>query len=239
MKKLGVIGGLGPLATSHFFELVVRMTDASCDQEHMDMVIYNYPSIPDRTNYILQKSNENPFPKMLEVAKRLHKEEVDYIVVPCITAHYFYQDLQQRVETPIINMVQETVDYLYQRKIKKVGIMATEGTIQSRIVQEIVEKAGMELVVPSEEKEKELMDLIYKEVKANKPIDMYKFESITKYLQEKGAEVIILGCTELSVVKREITVGPGFIDALEVLALRSIKLCGYPVRREYEELITV
>lgn len=239
MKRLGVIGGLGPIATAYFFELVIKMTDARCDQEHLEMVIYDCTSIPDRTSYILHKSEENPLDRMVEIGLKLHNESVGYIAVPCITAHYFYEDLQKQVHTPIINMVHETAVYLKEHGIKTVGIMATDGTIQSKLFQKEIEALGMQAVIPSEEEQNKVMHLIYDDVKANKPIEMEKFTSVENYLHEHGAEVIILGCTELSLVKRDYDLGPGFIDAMEVLAMKSVVLCEAPLKEEYHNLLTV
>lgn len=239
MKRLGVIGGLGPIATAYFFELVIKMTNASCDQEHLEMVIYDCTSIPDRTSYILHKSDRNPLDKMVEIGLKLHKEPVEYIAIPCITAHYFYQDLQKKVQTPIINMVHETARYLKNRGIQTVGIMATDGTIQSELFQKEIEGFGMNAMIPSVEEQQKVMELIYNDVKANKPIEMEKFTSVKDYLQKNGAEVIILGCTELSLVKRDYDIGPGFIDAMEVLAMKSVELCGAPLKEEYHNLLTV
>lgn len=239
MKKLGVIGGLGPMATVRFLELIIRMTKASCDQEHLDMVIYNYPSIPDRTSFILQKSNQNPIKEIMELGIKLQNEKVDYIAIPCITAHCYFKELEKKIETPIINMVKETAVYLNTRQIHKVGVLATDGTIQTKIFQKQIERLGMEAIIPSEKKQKYVMDLIYTDIKAGRPISMQKFQSVDKELRENGADVIILGCTELSMIKREEAIGPGYIDAMEVLAMKSIKLCGLPVRREFDELITI
>ena len=239
MKRLGVIGGLGPIATAYFFQLVIDMTDANCDQEHVEMVIYDCTSIPDRTSYILHKSEDNPLDKMTEIGVKLHNELVDYIAIPCITAHYFYSELSKRVDTPIINMVQETAAYLKERGIQKVGVMATDGTIQSKLFQNEIEHMGMQVVLPSEEEQKKVMELIYDDVKANQPVEMEKFQSVRDYLQQNGAEVIILGCTELSLIKRDYEVGPGFIDAMEVLAMKSVVLCGAPLKKQYQSLLTV
>ena len=108
MKKLGVIGGLGPLATEYFYSLINKMTDANRDQDHIEMIIYSKPSIPDRTGYILGKSKENPIIPMIEVGRILGELGVDYIAIPCITGHNFYEVLASEIRVPIIHMVKET-----------------------------------------------------------------------------------------------------------------------------------
>ena len=96
-KILGVLGGVGPLATIYFADLVVKMTDAKTDQEHIAMVILNHSSIPDRTDYILDKTKPNPLPVMIKDAKLLEDDNCDFIVIPCNTAHYFYDEIQNRI----------------------------------------------------------------------------------------------------------------------------------------------
>ena len=88
--KLGVIGGLGPLATAYYYELLTKMSDVSCDQEHLEIYIHSCPQIPDRTAYILDHTQDNPVGAMIQVAKGLQEQGVDYIAIPCITAHYFH-----------------------------------------------------------------------------------------------------------------------------------------------------
>ena len=235
---LGVIGGLGPGATAHFMNLVIDMTDVKTDQEHLPMIVYNMPFIPDRTAYILDNTKENPLPKMLEVGKTLCAQGVSRIAVPCVTAHYFMDELEAGVDVPLINGVRETVAYLKEQGITKVGIMATDGTIRSGIFHRELEKQGLVPLAPSAEAQKDVMHLIFNNVKAGKPAEMDRFFTSAKDLRAQGAQAIILGCTELSLIKRDEKIGPGFIDAMEVLARQSVLACGKPLKKEYDCLIT-
>lgn len=133
MKKLGIIGGLGPMATAYFMRRIIEMTDAATDQDNIEMVIYNSPSIPDRTGYILDNTKESPLPKIIDLANRLELQDVDYIAIPCITAHYFHQQIAKSVDVPVSNGIREAADYLSEHGIKKVGIMATDGTVSTRL----------------------------------------------------------------------------------------------------------
>ena len=99
-KVLGVIGGMGPIATSFFMELVIKMTDASSDQEHLDMIIYNIPSIPDRTSYILDHNRQNPLPVILDIARKLEEQGAEFLAMPCCTAHYFQKELETSIRKP-------------------------------------------------------------------------------------------------------------------------------------------
>lgn len=238
-KVLGVIGGLGPIATAHFMELTIRMCDAKCDQDNLDMLIYNIPSIPDRTAYILDNSKENPLPRMIEIGKKLVGQGVAHIAIPCVTAHYFCDELNKNIPVPIINGVRETVSYLLENGIDKVGIMATDGTIASGLFARQLEASGITPVVPSAEGQKAVMHLIYNNIKAGTAPDMQKFSAVKEELFSLGAKAIILGCTELSLIKRDYPVGAGFIDVMEVLARQALIKCGKAVKTEFNNLITL
>jgi len=235
---LGVIGGLGPGATAHFMSLVTDMTQAQTDQQHLNMIVYSIPSIPDRTRYILDNTQPNPLPEMLRIGNQLAQLGADHIAIPCVTAHYFYEALESGVPVPIVNGVRETVRLLKEQSLKTVGIMATDGTIRSGIFHRELEKEGMTPVVPSPERQADVMHLIFENVKAGIPADMARFSAVSQQLRDAGAEAIILGCTELSLIKRDNPIGPGFIDAMEVLAQRSVLHCGKPLKPEYRDLIS-
>ena len=235
---LGVIGGLGPIATAHFMELVINMTDVCTDQEHLPMIVYNMPFVPDRTAYILDHSRENPLPKMLEVGCALEAQGADCIAVPCVTAHYFMDALESGLHTPVINGVRETVAHLKEKGITKVGIMATDGTVRSGIFHRELERQGLMPIAPRVDAQADVMHLIFENVKAGKPAEMDRFFAAAEDLRQQGAQVIILGCTELSLIKRDHPIGAGFVDAMEVLARQSVLACGKPLKKEYDCLIT-
>ena len=237
-KIIGVIGGMGPIATSHYMELIIRMTDAETDQEHLDMIIYNIPSIPDRTEYILDNSKPDPLPSIIQIGKKLEKAGADYLCMPCITAHSFAEQMTEAFAKPFINIVDETAAYLHEAGIKKAGIMATDGTMKEGLFQKAFLRYGIEPVTLSEERQKDVMHIIYQNVKANRKIEMDRFQNIKEELRQKGAEAIVLGCTELSLVKRDEEIGSGFLDAMEVLAQRTVLLCGCKVKEEYLKLIS-
>jgi aspartate racemase len=236
--KLGVIGGLGPGATAYFFNLIIRMTDAYCDQEHLEMIIHNCPSIPDRTAYILGKSRDNPAAPMAHIGKQLETQGVDYIAIPCITAHYFYESVAKVIKVPVIHIVRETALHLRENGVRKVGIAATDGTISSKLFQRELKASGIDFVLPSDKAQENIMHLIYKNIKAGLAPEMDRFLEVNCELRENGAEVIILGCTELSLIKRDYPIGAGYLDAMEVLARSSILSCQGLLKEEHQCLIT-
>lgn len=239
MKKLGILGGLGPMATAYFFRLIIEMTEARTDHEHIDSIIYNCPSIPDRTQFILEKNACSPLPAMIKISQKLAFEGVCAIAVPCITAHYFHKELETAVSVPIIHTIAETAAYLKQRTIKKAGIMATDGTVQAMLFSKEFEKKGIECIYPSALYQSYIMELIYQNIKAGLPARMDKFYAVSKELFNHGAEVILLGCTELSMIKRDFAIGSGYLDVTEVLAKCCVEKCGARLKEEYKELITI
>lgn len=225
------------MATAYFMRRIIELTDATTDQENIEMVIFNVPSIPDRTGYILGKSEESPLPKIVELANKLERDNVDYIAMPCITAHYFHDQLADSVYIPVSNGIKEAAEYLGSRGIKKVGIMATDGTASMHLFDSVFKNYDISCVYPDKECQKLVMSIIYDDVKANRPVKMDEFELIKLQLLGQGAEVVILGCTELSIVKRDNDVGPKVLDIVDVLAADCVKKCAKPTP-ECEDLIT-
>lgn len=236
--RLGVIGGLGPMATAYYMELMIRMTDAKRDQDHPEVIIMNVPSIPDRTAFILGKSQADPCGPMVELGRQLKGLGCSVVATPCVTAHYFHETLQEQIGLPVIHVIRRTAELLRQAGIRRVGLMATDGTVCSGIFQRQVEEQGMELVLPSEAGQKGVMTLIYDQVKAGIQPDMDLFAAIRDDLRCSGAEVIVLGCTELSLLKKAQDLGDGILDALEVLAKESVLACGKAVKPEFDRLFT-
>lgn len=238
MKHLGVIGGLGPMATAYFLELVVKMTDVKTDQEHLPVTVLNRPAIPDRTAYILGKSGESPLPAIIRYARELENFGATCIAIPCITSHHFYSEFSEATGIPIINIVSETAAYLKAHGIQKAGIMATSGTISTNLFQNALTKQGIAFATPSIDDQQKVMRLIYENVKAGIPAEMNLFREVSEELRAMGCECIILGCTELSLIKRDFPIGPGYLDALEVLAMCSVTRCEKPLKPQYQNLLT-
>ncbi len=232
-KTLGILGGVGPLATIYFADLVIKMTEAKSDQEHIPMVILNHASIPDRTAYILDRTKPNPVPVMAADAKQLQNDGCDFIVIPCNTAHFFFDEIQKSVKVPLINILEETVAYAQKTvpNLKTIGILATEGTIASGAYQNVIQSHGLEYRIPSEEDQESLMDIIYNQVKAGEKVDICEFLRIVGELKKAGSDAVILGCTELSIIKKDFNLNkPDIVDSMECLARASILACGKNIK---------
>ncbi len=236
-KKLGVIGGMGPLATAIFMELVIEMTEASRDSEHITMDIVNLPTVPDRTDYILGRNGKNPLETILKVKKELENRGCEVLAMPCNTAFYFYEDLIKE-GLPIIHAIEETALVLKEAGIKKAGILATDGTVQTGLFQQVLERYGIGTVVPDDANQKLVMGMIYDEVKAGKLIDDKKLAAVEMHLKNRGADVLILGCTELSVAKQKGQVQEGYVDTMEVMARKAVLECGV-LKEKYKNLLPI
>lgn len=237
MKKLGVIGGLGPMATAYFLERVTAMTDAKCDQEHIEILIHSKPQIADRTSFIIGKTAESPLPDLLEVGWGLKSAGAEIIAMPCITAHYFQKDLEDGIGLTVINALTKTADYLKNAGISSAGIMATDGTIESQLFQKALAEKGINAIAPSSLSQEKVMEIIYDEVKAGRKINMEKLHAVASELRQNGAEVILLGCTELSIAKKGNMMPAGYLDVLDVLARAAVMSCGR-LKAEFDQLIT-
>ena len=226
-KLLGILGGLGPMASAYFYELITEHTAASCDQDHIDIILSSRATTPDRTDYIVGKSDKNPLPAMIADARSLEQYGATMIVIPCNTAHYFIDAVRDSVNVPMPSIITETVLHLKQNGFRKPIILATAGTISTNTYQRELEANGMDWAVPDEAGQKTLMDIIYGKVKSGvipEPSELY---AITDPLFAEGCDCAILGCTELSLIGRKMTDDPRIVDSLTVLAACAIRRMGH------------
>ena len=238
MKTLGIIGGMGPMATAYLLELIIQMTAAKTDQEHLSAVVLNNPQVPDRTAYILDRAKPSPLPVLEGMAHALEGLGRGVLCAPCVTSHYFYQELGGCVKVPFLHMVEETARELRAAGKRKAGILATTGTVRTGLFQGALEKQGLGWAVPSQHGLELIMSLIYEDIKAGRQPNMGKFQRASEELFDQGCDSVILGCTELSLVKKDTPLGHGYLDALEVLSKRCVQACGAPLKPEFEALIS-
>ena len=214
------------MSTFYFCELVTAHTEARSDSDHIDMIVSSRASTPDRTAFILGKSPVDPLPAMKEEADRLIRAGAELLVMPCNTAHTFYDRLTADCPVPFLNIIRVTVEHLISRGIRTCGLLATEGTIASGAYERLCSDAGIRCLIPSQEEQTLISDVIYGAVKQNKPADYAAFLRVSRSLLERGCESLVLGCTELSLLRRAGLSQPWYLDSLEVLAWRTILACG-------------
>ncbi len=225
-KLLGIIGGLGPAASAYFYELITEHTLASRDQDHIDIILSSRATTPDRTDFILGRSDDDPLPAMISDARSLETYGATAIVIPCNTAHYFLDEVKKSVSVPMPSIITETVLHIKKCGFKKAAILATEGTINTSSYQRELEAHGLSYAVPDDDGKAALMHLIYDKVKKGvipEPEELYK---ITEPMFSSGCDCAILGCTELSLIGKKIK-DARFVDSLTVLAAVSIHLMGH------------
>lgn len=227
---LGVLGGMGPQATQIFYQRILDRTDAACDQEHLPALILSDTEMPDRTEAILSGRGETVYRRLLADARLLTGAGCTAIAIPCNTSHYFVDRLQKELSVPILNMVRETVLQLAAQGKKRVGILATDGTVRTGVYQTECARAGLTGVAPDAKVQKLVMSIIYDEIKRGEKGSREKFAAIDRALRDMGCEAAILGCTELSVYRVYHGLPDFYTDAMEVLVERSILTCGKRLR---------
>ncbi|MBO4688211.1 MAG: amino acid racemase [Clostridiales bacterium] len=225
MKKLGIIGGLGPLATAYFYRRVVEYTKADTDQEHIETWIGSVPQIPDRTAFLLGESNEDPLPKMIEVGRALRNQGAEVIAIPCVTAHAFHKEMEKGIGIPVIHAIRELGEVCRTCDITRLGVMATDGARKTSIYDEVLKEYGVTCLWPGNDGQSEVMSMIYHDVKAGRNIGVGAFGRVAKELFDSGAEAIVLGCTELSQAKEALALDPRYIDIIDVLAEACVREC--------------
>lgn len=227
MKTLGVIGGLGPMAMVYFLQLITEYTNVKRDQEHIPIVLMSIPDTPDRTEYILKKSDENPLPKLVDAGLKLKEMGAQYIAIPCVTAHYFYKELKEQIGIPVVSLPCELSAEFKANGVERVGILATSGTVQSGFVQDKLNSNGIQTILPTESEQEIIMKVIYEQIKAGIEPDLEAFTFVGENLKKRGAQKLLLGCTELSLIKRDFRdrLGDDYVDVLEVLATAAVRHC--------------
>ena len=223
-KLLGILGGLGPIASAYFYELITEHTAAACDQDHIDIILSSRATTPDRTDYIMGKSAKNPLDAMIEDARSLEQYGATAIVIPCNTAHYFINAVRDSVSVPMPSIITETVLHIKKCGFRKPVILATAGTISTHTYQRELEEYGLAWAVPNEAGQAALMDIIYCKVKSGTIPDPDVLYEIVDPMFADGCDCAILGCTELSLIGKKMTGDARIIDSLTVLADCAIKL---------------
>ncbi len=231
--KLGVVGGVGPAATVDFLDKLVRNTPATRDQDHLRLLVEQNPQIPDRTEHLVGDGMD-PTLALYATCKKLQAGEADLIAIPCNTAHAFVEAIQPELDIPIMNMLTETVKHIRETfpSLRKVGLLATSGTVSSAVYKRALEDHGLQEVVPSAPMQARVMNAIYgpEGVKAGftTASSVADVDAAIDELVARGAEIFILGCTELPLLLPEperVTASGNrvkLVDPTDILAKRCV-----------------
>ena len=223
MKTLGIIGGMGPESSYYLYGKIIKLTPAHIDQDHIHIIIDSYPQIPDRTAYILGKGH-SPVPYLIESARRLESAGADLIVMACNTAHAFYREVERSVKVDMLNMIEETAEYVDSLRLGSVGLLATTGTLRTNLYQRALNRYNIRVMTPNEEEEKMVMEAIYGErgIKAGYIEGPRRFLSSISNKMLNSCDTVIAGCTEISLAIGDVE---GIIDPVDILARRIVQFC--------------
>lgn len=222
MKTIGIIGGMGALATADLFYKIINETKASKDSENIPLIIDNNTQIPDRTEFILG-NGENPLPELIKSAKRLKNSGCELIVLACNTAHFFADEIIKQVDIQILHIAKNTINVVNHKfkNVKKVAVIATTATKKTGIYDKELIKFGFESVYIDDIMQNDIMSCIYDGAKAGKITEyLPKFESILNRIK---ADIYIAACTEIPLFLPYLENKFNFIDPTLELAKEIIK----------------
>lgn len=235
---LGVIGGLGAMATTYFLEETEAMTDWSGEQVRLRTIVSDFPAIPDRTGYLRGSNLRNPLPGLLRAGRELTGEGVCAIALPSIIAHFFLEELTERLCLPVPDAIRETALHLKEQGVVRAGVLATRATVDGGLFLRDLLEAGISPVFPAPETQEGIDQLIFRDLKTGRPPETDAFYRAEEELRRRGAQVVVLGCMELTALRKKEQLGPGFLDATQILAKAALEHCGLPLRPECRNLIT-
>ncbi len=234
MKKvIAIIGGMGPFATSDLFDKILLNADATKDQDFPRVLVDCNTGIEDRTEFILNRGT-NPLNKIISTAANLQKMGADILCMPCNTAHYFYDDIASNVKIPIINMIEETLKFIKNKGYEKILLLATEGTVKSKIYEKYNSNYNINILNINKEEQQIVNNIIYEGVKAGRDdIDVAPLLKLLVKYKAAGVEGFILGCTELPILFKKYNIDCFTIDPTVILARAAVIYSGYAVKQEY------
>lgn len=226
-KIIGIVGGMGPEATADLFMKIIRATPAARDQDHIRVFMDSNTDIPDRTRAI-QGTGPSPVPQLRETVAKLKEAGAQILVMPCNTAHMYYGDIAGDSDVEFLHMMQSTVDYIRREhpQARRIGLLATSGTVESGLYHKVLDATGLETLIPEPEQQARVMEAIY----APWGIKAGQYDRSREYLAEagrsliaRGADVVIMGCTEIPLALHDGDIEVPLIDATEVLALTAVR----------------
>ena len=228
LKSVGIVGGLGPQTTAKFYVDLVRGVKKK-NFYSPKITIDNVAFPSGLEDEIIQKSKNEGLllPCLQDSVERLNKSGVNLIAIPCNTAHLFIDELRAVSKARILSIIEETIKEIKKRHISKIGILATSKTLQSRLYQKELEKIGIQCIVP-EKKSQEIVSKCILEIldEKNDKTTTEKLQLISGKLVKKGAESLLLACTDLRLAVEKKELPAPVIDSYEVLLNSAIKTIG-------------
>jgi aspartate racemase len=230
-KVIGILGGMGPEATVDCFAKIIRNTPARRDQDHLRVVIDSNPKVPDRTPAILGRG-ESPVPLLASGVEALERAGADFVIIPCVSAHFFLGELRRRVRLPVLSIFDTVAETIERRhpEVKKVGLLATTGTIEGGQLQRRLDESGRETLVPEGEVQARIMAAIY-DIKETRPARSRTeiradLVAAAEGLIARGAGGIVAACTEIPLALSQEDLAVPYFDSLLLLARAAIRRAG-------------
>jgi aspartate racemase len=230
-KVIGILGGMGPEATLDCFARIIKNTPAKTDQEHLRVIIDSNPKVPDRTAAIIG-IGESPVPILVKGCLSLQRAGADFIIIPCVSAHFFLEEAQEQINIPILSIFDTITETIISDHpdIKTVGLMGTTGTISSGLFQKRLAADNIKTIVPDEVHQSRVMAAIYDIKNSHPPRSKEEITSdlvaTAESLISKGARGIIAGCTEIPLALKQEHLPVPYFDALTILARAAIVKSG-------------
>ena len=230
-KTIGILGGMGPLATADLFRKITLFTKAGCDNDHIRVYIDSNAQIPDRTAAILN-GGKDPLPEMRSALHSLEACGASCVIMPCNTAHYFYPAIQASTKCPILHMLRLTAEEIKSRGHIKVALLATDGTVKTGIYAKLFEEYGIDYMLPEPEEQRLVMSMIYDGIKADNEqyFDTEPIKAALRAMQQRGADAFVLGCTELPIAFDDFELDFPTVDPTRVLAKNAVLAAGYELK---------
>jgi aspartate racemase len=220
-KVVGIIGGMGPEATVDLMARVIRATPALDDVDHIRMVVDNNPKVPSRIKALIEGDGPSPVPVLQGMARKLAAWGVDFLVMPCNTAHYYHQEVQQAVSVPLLDMIGLAVEKVVNHlpHVRTVGLMASTAVLNLKLYENAFTRHGVKLIAPVPPVQAELMAAIRK-IKTSKYGQEVTaaLQAAADHLVQTGAEVLLVACTELSIIADAMQASTPVLDAAQILA---------------------
>jgi aspartate racemase len=217
-KRIGIIGGMGPEATADLFQKVTVATPAKRDQDHVRVIIDSNPKVPSRQKAILE-NGPSPVPFLTEAAKNLEKAGADVIVVACYLSHYFMDEIRASVRVPVLDLIEETGRYIKGKypSARRIGILASLGAVRTKLFDQKFHPLGFSVIVPDEPIQ-EILNEAMNEIKAGAKDSgpQLKVLKALENLENKGAEVVVIGCTEFPLVLEKVVTSVPVVDPAKI-----------------------
>jgi len=240
VSTIGILGGMGPAATNLMAALITKLTEADSDQEHIPVITYNNPRIPDRLDAILYDGT-SPVDELKRTALILQQAGADFIIMPSISAHAFLEPVRASVRVPVLDMISLCASHIQGRNLSKVGIIATNAALRANLFQQASKDLEASILYPSPSDQAVVMDAIYGDygVKAGHvQRGFLRLRAIAQTLAQYGAEAVVAACSEVSVAFHEChdEIGVAIIDPMIVTANLAVSLARQGFRQDSKEV---